>query len=198
MSKSTIVYDSDGNPLHLMDSDVLLAATEAPVEVDPDVPALERSVKPEDVGWDEWQRRQDRVSSIAREYDAAEPADIKDFLKGQTTRDLTDDDVAQLHHDITSHRVGDITDVLDGQLRSTMDELKRGRRTVRVVAPKGWLKRAFNNLDQKGVEQVVARLTSRGHDTNTIKDRVVSRVSSEDTRKDITDKLESGELKVEG
>lgn len=198
MSKATIVYDEGGRPLMLVDSSILLAATEAPPVPEPDVPVLERSVKPEDVSWDEWQRRQDKVKSIAREYDAAEAGDIKDFLKGQTTRDLTDDEVSQLHHDIKSHRVGDITDVLDGQLRGTVDELKRGRRTVRVVAPKGWLKRAFNSLDQKGVEQVVARLVSRGHDTNTIRDRVVSRVASEDERKAITEKLEAGELKVEG
>lgn len=198
MSKGTILYDEGGNPVRLVDSSILLAATEAPTAPEPEVAPLERSVKPEDVSWDEWSRRQDHVKSIAREYDAAEPGDIKDFLKGKTTRDLSDDEVAQLHHDIKAHRVGDITDVLDGQLRGTVDEMKRGRRTVRVVAPKGWLKRAFNSLDQKGVEQVVARLVSRGHDTNTIKDRVVSRVASEDQRNDIIEKLDKDELKVEG
>lgn len=198
MSKATIVFDEKGNPLMLVDSAVLLAATEAPPAPEPEVAPLERSVKPEDVSWDEWNRRQDHVKSIAREYDAAEPGDIKDFLKGHTTRDLNDEEVVQIHHDIKAHRIGDITDVLDGQLRGTVDELKRGRRTVRVVAPKGWLKRAFNNLDQKGVEQVAARLASRGHDTDTIRDRVVSRVTSEDDRKAITEKLEAGELKVEG
>lgn len=198
MSKATIVFDEEGNPLMLVDSAVLLAATEAPPAPEPEVAPLERSVKPEDVSWDEWNRRQDHVKSIAREYDAAEPGDIKDFLKGHTTRDLNEEEVAQIHHDIKAHRIGDITDVLDGQLRGTVDELKRGRRTVRVVAPKGWLKRAFNNLDQKGVEQVAARLVSRGHDTDMIRDRVVSRVTSEDQRKEIIEKLEAGELKVEG
>ncbi len=76
--------------------------------------------------------------------------------------------------------------------------MKRARRTVRVSAPKGWLKRAFNNLDQQGVEQIVARLTSRGHDAETIKNRVLSRVSDEKIREEIATKLDSDELKVEG
>lgn len=201
MSKdSAIVYDKGGFPL-LIKSDVLLAATDAPPAppepVEETLP-LERSVKPEDVGWDEWQRRQNAVKSLAREYDEVDQGDIREFLKGRTSRDLTEEEIGQLHHDIRSHRVSDITDVLDSQLRSTVDQMKRARRTVRVSAPKGWLKRAFNNLDQKGVEQVVAHLASRGHDPETITKRVLSRVSDETIRDEIAAKLAAGELKVEG
>jgi hypothetical protein len=198
---SAIVYDKGGFPL-LIKSDVLLAATDAPPAPasDPveETPPLERSVKPEDVGWDEWQRRHNAVSTLAREYDEVDQGDIREFLKDRTSRDLSEEEISQLHHDIRTHRVGDITDVLDGQLRSTVDQMKRARRTVRVSAPKGWLKRAFNNLDQRGVEQVVARLTSRGHDADIIKKRVLSRVSDQETRKAIVEKLDSGNLKVEG
>lgn len=198
MGRATVVYDKEGKPLMMVDSDVLLAATEAPPAPEETEPPLERSVKPEDVGWEEWSRRQDAVTSLAREFDEQDHGDIRDFLSGRTTRDLSDEDVAQLHHDIRGHRVSDITDVLDGQLRGTLDEMKRSRRTVRVVAPKGWLKRAFNNLDQREVEQIAARLISRGHDTETIKNRVVSRVTSEEIRDAINDRLDAGELKVEG
>lgn len=198
MGRQTIVYDEKGKPLMMVDSDVLLAATEAPPAPEETEPPLERSVKPEDVGWDEWNRRQDAVSSLAREFDAHDHGDIRDFLKGRTTRDLSDEDVAQLHHDIRAHRIGDLTDVLDGQLRGTVEEMKRGRRTVRVVAPKGWLKRSFNNLDQREVEQIAARLISRGHDTDTIKNRVVSRVTSEEIRDSIAAKIDADEIKVKG
>lgn len=201
MSKdSAIVYDKGGFPL-LIKSDVLLAATDAPPappEPVEEPPPLERSVKPGDVGWDEWQRRQNAVKSLSREYDEVDQGDIREFLKGRTSRDLTEEEIGQLHHDIRSHRVSDITDVLDSQLRSTVDQMKRARRTVRVSAPKGWLKRAFNNLDQKGVEQVVAHLASRGHDPETIKKRVLSRVSDEEIRNAIAEKIDSGDLKVEG
>lgn len=195
--KSAIVYDKGGYPM-LINSDVLLASPAPVAEPEIEAPPLERSVKPEDVGWDEWTRRQDAVSSLAREYDEVEEGDIREFLQGRTDRDLGDDEVAQLHHDIKTHRISDITDVFDGQLRSTADRLKRGRRTVRISAPKGWLKRAFGKLDQEGVERVAAHLISRGHDTDTIKSRVVSRVADEETRDAINAKLDADELKVKG
>jgi hypothetical protein len=193
---TAILYDKGGYPI-LVKSDIILAdAVVVEPEVD-DTPPLERSVKPDDVSWEEWSRRQDAVRTIAREFDEVDQGDVREFLQGRTSRDLSDEEVAQIQHDIRAHRVGDITDVLDNQLRNTVDQMKRARRTVRVSAPKGWMNRAFKNLDQKGVEQVAARLVSRGHDTETITKRVLSRVSDEEERQAITKKLEAKELKVE-
>lgn len=198
MSDTAILFDGEGNPVLVENSVVLADATavaEPPVEGDPVAPAT--SVKPPDVSWDEWNRRQSVVRSMAREFDELDRGDIREFLQGKLSRDLSDDEVGQLRHDVSAHRLSDLSDVFDNQLRSTVEQMKRSRRTVRVSAPKGWTRRAFKQLGQAGVEQLCAQLISRGHDPMTIKERVVSRVADEDARNAIAEKLDAGELKVE-
>lgn len=204
--KTAILFDAAGNPV-LVRNSVLMeeASAVAEPEVDPEggepqedetVPTM--SVKPDDVSWDEWSRRQSFVRSMAREFDELDQGDIREFLKGKVNRELGDEEIDQLRHDIAAHRVGDLADVFDNQLRSTVEQMKRGRRTVRVSAPRGWTRRAFKQLDQGGVERLCALLISRGHDSNTIKDKVVSRVADEGTREAIVAKMDNNDLKVEG
>lgn len=156
-----------------------------------------RSVKPPEAGWDEWQRRQDTVRTLAREFDEVDHGDIREYLQGKTTREMTDEEIGQFKHDILAQRVSDIADILDEQLRSTSERMKRARRTVRVQAPRGWLRRAFNTLDERAASQVAARLLQRGHDPETISSKVVSRIKDEEARQRIQERLDKGDLKVE-
>lgn len=153
--------------------------------------------KPDDVAHDEWQRRRDAVRTLAREFDSVDHGDIREFLVGRTTRELSDDEVGQLQHDVASQRVSDITDVLDEQLRSTTERMKRARRTVRVQAPRGWLQRAFGTLDERAAGQVAARLIQRGHDPQNVKEKVIGRVKDEETRQRLEDAIDKEELHVE-
>jgi hypothetical protein len=157
----------------------------------------ETSVKPEDVSWEEWQRRQDAIRTLAREFDEVDHGDIREFLVGRTTRELTDDEVGQILHDVMAQRVSDISDILDDQLRSTSERMKRARRTVRVSAPRGWMARAFNRLDERGVGQVVARLLQRGHESDAVAEKVIGRVKDDEMRQSLEDRLGKGELKLE-
>lgn len=153
--------------------------------------------KPEDVSPEEWQRRQDAVRTLAREFDEVDHGDIREFLVGRTTRELTDEEVGQIRHDVIAHRVADITDILDEQLRSTTDRMKRARRTVRVSAPRGWLRRSFGTLDERAVGQVAAKLIQRGHEPEVVKEKVISRVKDEDSRRVLEGLIDDGQLKVE-
>lgn len=191
MGQASVVEDTKGNPVLVKNSSI--QNPEPSSDNQPEPHPLEHSVKPEEVGWDEWSRRQSAVRSMAREYDEMDYGDIKDFLDGRLNRELSDDEVASLYNDIRAHRISDLADIFDDRLRSTTERLKRGRRTVRVAAPKGWTNRAFNNLDQSGVEQLCEHLISRGHDSTTIKEKVVSRVADEDTRNAIIEKLDAEE-----
>lgn len=167
----------------------------APVEQAPS--ERETSIKPEDVAWDEWHRRSDAVRTLAREFDEVDHGDIREFLVGRTTRELSDEEVGQIRHDVIGQRVSDIADIFDEQLRSTSERLKRSRRTVRVQAPRGWLRRAFNSLDERAVGQVAARLLQRGHDPDAIKEKVVSRHKDDEARQRLEDAIDKNELKIE-
>lgn len=190
----------DGMPVAVTDEFEFATATApAPEEVvEPQAPSdRQTSVKPDDVDWDEWRRRGDAVRTMAREFDDVDHGDIREFLVGRVERELTDEEVGQIKHDIMAHRVSDITDVLDEQLRSASERLKRSRRTVRVQAPRGWLTRAFNSLDERAVGQVAARLVERGHEAQTIADKVIGRVKDEETRGRLNQALADAKLKVE-
>jgi hypothetical protein len=213
--KDVVFADDDGNVV-LLGAEAALDAPPASGEADPpaggdnppspsgdpaDQPPQEpppsTSVKPVEVDWDEWHRRQNAVRSAAREFDPMAEGDLREFLQGRTSRDLSDDEVTQFQHDVEVQRVADIADILDEQMRSTTERMRRARRTVRVQAPRGWMTRAFNRLSEAQVEQVAARLLQRGHDEATVKERVFRRVKDEETRTRLEDKLASGEIKVQ-
>lgn len=190
-----ILFDSSGVVAQLPATD---PAPQEEIESPEGAPSTRTtSVKPEDVDWDEWHRRSDAVRTLAREYDDVDHGDIREFLVGRSTRELSDDEVGQLRHDVFAQRVSDITDVLDEQLRSTTDRMKRARRTVRVQAPRGWLRRTFGTLDERAVGQVAVRLIQRGHDPETIKEKVVGRMKDEDARRSLEERIDNDELKVE-
>ena len=155
------------------------------------------SHKPDDVSPEEWDRRANAIRTLAREFDELDHGDIREYLEGRTTRELTDEEIGQIKHDIMAHRVSDITDVLDEQLRSTSERMRRARRTVRVQAPRGWMRKAFGTLDERAVGQVAARLIQRGHEPEVVKEKVIGRVKDEDSRRVLEGLLDDGQLKVE-
>src|SRR4051794_11405168 len=66
----------------------------APSEVDqPPTPPRETSTKPQEVAWEEWHRRQENVRTAAREFEPLGNGDLREFLQGKTTRDLSDEEV---------------------------------------------------------------------------------------------------------
>lgn len=197
-----VVQTADGPMLVDDEFEFASAVAEPEVEVTEDpsegAPSTRtRLHKPEDVPHDEWERRSNAVRTMAREFDAVDHGDIREFLTGKTTRELNDEEIGQIQHDVLAQRVTDITDVLDEQLRSTTERMKRARRTVRVQAPRGWLQRAFGTLDERAVGQVAARLIQRGHDPEVIKEKVVGRVKDEDTRRSLEEAIDNDKLSIE-
>lgn len=191
----------NGTPVAVSDDfefAVAVADPPAPVETPPAPQApseRQTSTKPDDVPWDEWRRRGDSIRTMAREMGDLDHGDIRDFVSERTQRELTDEEVGQIRHDVIAHRVADLTDVLDEQLKGASARLKRGR--VRVHAPRGWVSKTLDSLDERAVGQVAARLVERGHDAQTVTDKVIGRVKDEETRGRLGQALADQSLKVE-
>lgn len=151
-----------------------------PEEQPPEAPP--RSARPEGVPADEWERRQIAVKDLAREFEPAGEGDVREFLNGRMNRQPTDEEVKTFESDVMLRRADDLADVLDSQMRKTSDQLKRSRRTVRVVAPRGFLKKAFTGLPDSGYAHIISQLISRGHNSDSINKKVVSRVTDEARR----------------
>ena len=75
--------------------------------------------------------------------------------------------------------------------------MKRSRRTVKVTAPRGWMRRAFGQLDERAVGTVAARLVQRGHDPETVKEKVITRMKDEEIQGRLGEALDKQELRVE-
>lgn len=127
-------------------------------------------------------KRLDAVRDAARENDSLDVGDLKEFLAGRTNRQPTDAELAELLAEVKSARLDDLLDVLDNQLRGRVENMKRSRRTVRVQAPKGWVKRVFNGLDDDEVRSLVGRLEAKGWDQDDLKKHVIGRVRDEGRR----------------
>lgn len=145
------------------------------------VAALGRLGIPQGVTPDEWEKRISAVRDAAREMDDMSEGDAKDFLAGRAG-DVSKVDVAQFLKDVREQRIDDLTDILDQQLRGTVDQMKRSRRTVRLVAPRGWTKRVFAGLNDEEVVKLLVRLEGKGWDPKDLTDNIISRVQNEERR----------------
>lgn len=105
-------------------------------------------------------RRRDAVRDAAREFETLSPQDVKERLRGTTTRTLGADEVSSFASDVRDQALDDMVDVLDQTIRGK----KRGRRTVRLGAPRGYVKKALNAMTTDELRQLVARLSARGVD----------------------------------
>lgn len=103
-------------------------------------------------------RRRDAVREAAREFEDLSDQDIKERLKGVTNRELSDNEIAIFREDVRSQVLDDLVDVLDQSTRGRL----RSRRTVRVVAPKGYRRKTLNGLSEAERSEIEERLRARG------------------------------------
>lgn len=137
-----IELDEDGYPVLLLD----VKETPTKIEFPPPNSTLELA------------RRRDAVREAAREFEDLSDQDIKERLKGVTNRELSDNEIAIFREDVRSQVLDDLVDVLDQSTRGRL----RSRRTVRVVAPKGYRRKALNGLSEPERSEIEERLRARG------------------------------------
>jgi hypothetical protein len=114
----------------------------------------------------ELKRMMDAVRDAAREFDFPEEGDIREFLAGRA-KNPGQVDIAAFLQLVQEQIKTDITDILDNQLRAG-GVLKRGRRTVRLSAPRGYINKTLRGLDEDSIAEIMHRLESRGHDPEDI------------------------------
>lgn len=103
-------------------------------------------------------RRRDAVREAAREFEDLSEQDLRERLRGVTSRELSADEVALFRSDVRSQVLDDLVDVLDQDHRGRL----RSRRTVRVVAPRGYRVRTIRGLSEGEQADVENRLKARG------------------------------------
>lgn len=131
---------------------------------------------------EQFEKRQDVVRDLARELDDVDKGDIKEFLKRYDDVDASKVNIDLLKQDVRAQRLDDLLDILDYQMRSRVEGMRRSRRFVRVQAPAGFTKRVFAGLEDAEVLRLVQRLQGRGWDPEDLTKHVISRVSDEERR----------------
>jgi hypothetical protein len=106
----------------------------------------------------EWARRMDAVRDFAREFETFTVQDVEELLRGRSNRALTPEEIASFTADVHDQQLNDLVDMLDRAERGTL----RGRRTVKVTAPKGYIRKTVNALSDDELKQVAQRLRARG------------------------------------
>lgn len=150
---------------------------------------------PQGVTQEQWDKRRDLVRDAARELDDMDLGDAKEWLEGKVA-DMSAVNVDQFLIDVRAQRLDDLVDILDYQLRNTVQKAKRARRFVRIAAPRGFQKRVFAGLDDDEVLHLVKRLEGRGWDPKDLKDNVVNKISNEERRKKLEQLYGEGKEKT--
>jgi hypothetical protein len=160
MSDTSIQLDDQGFPVMMAEPDAAPPSRRqgSGEGVGPARPAPTPSARPSTVAHDEWARRQDAVRDAAREFEDLSTQDIRERLRGLTSKPLSDEDLEQFRVDVRAAAMDDLVDVLDQNARGK----DRGRRTVKVKAPRGYTRKIINSLDDQEREAVRARLLARG------------------------------------
>jgi hypothetical protein len=123
-------------------------------------PQARSIAKPAGVDAAQWSRRMDAVRDAAREFEDFSAQDVKEWLVGRTNRQLTDAEIQQFVADVRRVQIDDLVDILDRNERGKL----RGRRHVRVVAPKGYTRKVMNSLSTQELQDLARRLRTRGWD----------------------------------
>jgi hypothetical protein len=121
-----------------------------------------REPPPANVDPIEYARMIDAVRDAAREFDSPDVGDVKEFLAGRA-KAPDKVDIQQFLTLVQEQRKSDAVDILDQQLRSS-GVLPRGRRKVRVAAPRGYVRRLIGSLDGDQLGEIMHRLAAKGHD----------------------------------
>lgn len=137
---------------------------------------------PQGLTQEQYEKRQDIVRDLAREMDDLDEGDLKDFLKRYPSVDFSKVRIDLLRTDVRAQRLDDLVDILDSQMRNRVEGARRGRRFVKLAAPKGFTKRVFAGLEDSEVLALAKRLEGKGWDPADITKHVVSRVQNEERR----------------
>lgn len=154
-------------PIYFDENGIRLADAAAVAE--PPAASIEEKPAPdttETVNRTEHMRMMDAVREAAREYDTPTEGDIREFVAGRA-KDPSKVDIQKFLDLTLEQRQNDLIDLLDNHLR-TQGPLKRGRRKLRVHAPRGYLRRLLRSMDSDSIAQVSLRLRSMGHDQEQI------------------------------
>ena len=135
----------------------------------------ETNAPPQGVDAQEWARRLDTVREAAREFDQLLPADLAEWLKGKTTREMSADEVQAFFEDVRAQQLDDLVDILDYKSRTT----GRGRRFVKVTAPRGYTKRTLGSLTDDEIRSLDDRLRARGWSDEDIDRDLFKKLSEE-------------------
>lgn len=194
---SGFLFGEDDQGWPVMLDDTVVAEPEA--EVKPPEPAPEpvptstpepdpapppTRMRPQDIEMDEWEHRLDAVRDAARENDVLSEGDVQDFLVNRLV-DASKFDPRQFVADVRAQRVDDLVDILDHRLRGEIEGMIRSRRHVRLVSPKGWVKRVQNGLTDAEHLTVARRLVKRGWDSGDISKHVLGKIANEERRHEI-------------
>lgn len=165
------------------DGEALIQFNAATRETAPEQAAKEEAPAtntiPEGIETDEWHRRMDAVRDAAREFDSMSLQDAKEFLQGKTARELTQSELEAFLHDVHMHKLSDLVDVLDNTIRKSVADKFRARRTVRVVPPRGWVKRTLAALEDEDIAILHSRLTTRGFSEEELDKYLIGRYPEE-------------------
>lgn len=112
----------------------------------------------------EQSRRHDAVREAAREFESYSAQDLTEWLKGKTKRDLSQAEIDSFLNDVREQQLSDLVDIVDHGSRGVL----RGRRTVRIQAPKGYVKKTLKSLNDDELSALIDRLQSRGWDQQMI------------------------------
>lgn len=123
----------------------------------------------------EWHRRMDAVREAAREFDHQSLQDIREFLLGKTKRPLSDTELRSFEEDVRRQRLSDLVDVLDNSIRRRVADRLRFRRTVKVVPPRGWLRRSLAHLEDSEIADLHRRLLARGFSAEELQSHLINR-----------------------
>lgn len=134
-------------------------------------------------------RQMDAIRDLAREMDDLDAGDVQDYLAARVTRPLEETEIQELLVLIRQQRINDLVDMLDYQLRGLIDGIKRGRRKVKVSAPKGWMRKTFNSITDDEFLSVINRLEARGHKREDLQRSVLSRIKKQERRDAIGQRL---------
>lgn len=114
---------------------------------------------------EELARRFDAVREAAREFEVFNQQDVMEWLRGRINKPFTQAEVDAFLADVRSQQLADLVDVLDQNERGS----KRGRRHVRVTAPKGYTRKLLGALEDTEIQMLVTRLRARGWNDSQVK-----------------------------
>lgn len=123
----------------------------------------------------------DAVRDAARELEPFAEQDVSDWLRGRINRPFSQAELGAFLADVRAQQLADISDVLDQMERGK----ERKRRVVTIRAPKGYLRRILNALDDAELRALRERLLARGWSAAQIQSGLVKRLSTK--RRDVLD-----------